>query len=228
MKKRVMIMVIALGGIYFIARVAASQSALNEPKSEKVIAVAPTNMAVLYVGVENPVDIAISDLPIKYITATVDSGEIENKGEGKFVVKINSAVKSTKINVFENYNGVKIKIGERFFRVKHVPDPVANIAGVNSGTISKSVLAASVGIIPLMRDFDFDLYFRITSFTFTISVKGGDLLSLPGSGNRLTPAMISKIQSAPTGTKVYFEDINAKGPDGTIRGLSPICLKLIQ
>ncbi len=117
-------------------------------------------------------------------------------------------------------------MGTSEFRIKRVPDPVAYIANVTGGIISKSVLAAASGIIPLMKDFDFDLYFHITSFTMTIQVPGGDLLSFAASGNKLTPAMISKISAARSGLKVYFEDIKAVGPDGTTRSLASINLKL--
>jgi gliding motility-associated protein GldM len=226
MKRAVLVLGLVFSSIIILAQVSGKSAVFNVVKATKVIAVAPTKMAVLYIGVDNPIDIAISDIPIKYVTATVDSGEVENKGEGKFIVRVTSRISVTKINVFASYNGVMTKIGEKLFRVKRVPDPIASIANVNSGIIAKDQLVAANGIIPVMKDFDFEMTFTITSFTMTINC-GGDLIEYKSVGNKLSPSVISKIQKAAKGTKVYFEDIMVAGPDGVSRTLAPINLKLI-
>jgi hypothetical protein len=53
-----------------------------------------------------------------------------------------------------------------------------------------------------------------------------DLISYRSSGNKLTPEMLAAIEKATPGTKVYFEDIKAVGPDGKTRYLNSICLTL--
>ncbi|HOT89650.1 MAG TPA: GldM family protein, partial [Bacteroidales bacterium] len=117
-------------------------------------------------------------------------------------------------------------MGSKKFRVKRVPDPVAFIGGVKSGTINKNVLAASKMIVAKLDNFDFALTFIVTSYTFLINIKG-DIIPTPGSGNMLTADMLKKISSASAGTRIYLEDIKAKGPDGVPRSLSPINLKLL-
>jgi len=227
MKKHLLILVIALNSIYPMTHASETKAAFGVAYPDRVIAVAPTKMAVLYLGIDNPVDIAISDMSINYITATVDSGEIENKGEGKFIVRIHKNVKVTKINVYETYNGIMTKIGERSFKVKRVPDPIPSIASLTSGVVSKSDLIAAAGLIPVMKDFDFDgAYFVITSYTMTMNAKG-DLIEKNVVGNKLTAEMIKLIQNSPKGSKIYFENIKAVGPDGKTRTLSSIILKLI-
>jgi gliding motility-associated protein GldM len=227
MKTCVLIIALAINSIFIMAQASGKKAVFSVAKPNKVIAVSPTKMAVLYRGVDNPVEIAISDVPIKYISATVDSGEVQNLGEGNFVVTINKAVRYTKINVFETYNGVTTKVGEKLFRVKKVPDPVANIANTSGGAVSKDVLVAAAGIIPVMKDFDFELSFTVSSFTMTIQKPGGDLVSYIATNNRLTPQMVAALKAAQPGLKVYFEDIKAIGPEGVCRSLSSICLKLI-
>jgi gliding motility-associated protein GldM len=224
MKKIVIILALASGCISLMAQT--GSTVFNVAKPSTVIAVSPLKMAVLYIGVDNPVEIAISDVPMKYITATVDSGEIENNGAGQFVIRINNDINVTKVNVYETYNGISTKIGERMFRVKKVPDPVATIASTTGGNVLRSMLAASGGLIPVMKDFDFELFFTITSFTMSINVKG-DLIEKSATGNKLTAEMIFLINQAQKGSKIYFEDIKAVGPDGKIRTLSPVNLKVI-
>lgn len=226
MKKQVLIFVMAVSSVFGLAQATGKKTVFTVAKQNKVIAVSPVKMAVFYIGLDNPVEIAICDVPAKYITATIDSGEIKNMGEGKFIVKVNSGVSVTKINVFETYNGKTTKIGERLFRVKRVPDPVAYIGGVKSGLINKNVIASSQMLVAKLDNFDFDLTFKITSFTFLINIKG-DIVPIYCSGNMLSAAILAIISKAAPGARIYFEDIKAMGPDGTIRALSPINLKII-
>ncbi len=68
--------------------------------------------------------------------------------------------------------------------------------------------------------FDFDLSFRVTSFQFVTEV-GGDIIPTKVQGNRLTPDLLKMIQNAKKNKRIWFEDINVKGPDGdrTIAGI---------
>jgi len=53
-----------------------------------------------------------------------------------------------------------------------------------------------------------------------------DLFSYKAIGNRLTPQMKARILNARPGTIIYFEDITAVGPDGIVRTLAPIKIKI--
>lgn len=226
MKKKSLTMVLVFASTLLAAQTTGKKAEFNVAKQENVIAVSPIKMAVLYRGVANPVEIAISNVPAKYITATVDSGKIEKVDDGQFIVYINKNVKVTNINVYETYNGKSTKIGERLFRVKRIPDPTPMIGGIKGGLIDKNFLMAAASIIPYMEGFDFDLNFIITSYTFTIKVNG-DLIEKNVTGNIFTPEIMQMINKAAKGTKVYFENIKAKGPDNSTRALSSIALKIV-
>ncbi len=116
-------------------------------------------------------------------------------------------------------------MGSADFRVKRVPDPQATVAGRSSGLIAKSALTAAGGIIPKMPDdFEFELYFEIVSFSF-VTVKSGDIFERTGRGNRFSPEMQSLIDGSQRGTKIWIENIVAKGPDGN-RQLGTISLQI--
>ena len=51
-----------------------------------------------------------------------------------------------------------------------------------------------------------------------------DVIVLQGTGNELTGAMRTAINTVAPGTSVIFQDIVAVGPDGTQRPLDPIVL----
>lgn len=129
------------------------------------------------------------------------------------------------ISVSADFDGQVRSMGSKEFRVKRVPDPVATVAGKNSGLIPKSQLAAAPGIIPKMPDdFEFELFFEIQSFTF-VTVRSGDIFERNGRGNRFTDEMKSMINSAQRGTKIWIENIIATGPDGN-RQLGTIALQV--
>jgi hypothetical protein len=85
------------------------------------------------------------------------------------------------------------------------------------------VLIASALIPRMPADFDFDLNFVITSFVFSGNRKG-DVWEAKGTSNKLTEEMRNFIRDCKRGSKVSFEDITAKGPDGKPRRLSSIVI----
>ena len=52
------------------------------------------------------------------------------------------------------------------------------------------------------------------------------MVDIKGTGNRLTEEMKTFIRECKRGSKVSFEDISAKGPDGKTRKLSPIVITI--
>lgn len=187
--------------------------------------VSADKMNVFYIGVDNPVTISVPGVPNDKVRPSMSAGTLTPKGQGQYIVKV-TTIGETTVNVAAEIGGKLQSMGSKKFRVKRVPDPVAYIGGVKSGTINKNVLAASKIIVAKLDYFDFELTFIVTSYTFLINIKG-DIIPTPGAGNMLTADMLKKISSASAGTRIYLEDIKAKGPDGVPRSLSPINLKLL-
>ena len=96
------------------------------------------------------------------------------------------------------------------------------IAGSKGGSISKATLAAQSAIIPVMENFDFELFPKITGFRMSMYPKGKDPVELDATDNRLTPKMQDAIRSGKVGDKVYFEYIKGSMPDNSKPSLSPI------
>jgi hypothetical protein len=163
------------------------------------------------------------------IQAAISVGTLSpttDETESNYVARIPAGTTGqATVSVQAEYDGNLRDMGSVKFRIKRVPDPEAYIANVRDGVIAKNAILAAGGIIPRMpEDFEFDLNFVITSFTFT-SVRSGDVFSFQGQGNLLTSDMKSFIQVARPGTKVWLENIIAKGPDGN-RRLGTISLVL--
>lgn len=190
------------------------------------LTVAPLKMNVFYIGVENPVSITAPGLSEDQIFPHITAGKLYRKGRN-WMVKINKRVPGNKVYVsaITKIDGKNISLGKAEFRVKRVPDPIAEVAGQTNGKIDKNILLAAGAIIPDMKDFEFDLYFQVTSFTFG-TLLNGDYIPKSIRGNRFTPEVIKVLRNARHGQKFFFENIEAKGPDGTIRSLNPISLEI--
>jgi len=183
------------------------------------ITISPSKMNVFYVGVDNPVDISVPGGPEKIIP-NISSGKIRPEGKNWIVYDLPKGVRDATINVNAVFSGKTKSMGATTFRLKPVPDPIAKVGGKNEGPIAKSILLASPYVYAEMPvGFDFDLKFTVTSFTFVTNV-GGDVSTTKTQGNRLTPDIVKMIQNAKKNTRIWFEEINVKGPDGdrTIAG----------
>lgn len=194
-------------------------------KDEYIVAkpsltVSATKMNVFYIGVDNPVSISVPGISNEMIKPRINVGSLTpaTAQNYNYVVRIpKGSTGAAVIAVDADYGGQNINMGTSEFRIKRVPDPKAFIANVNDGPVAKNALIAAGAIIPRPpEDFEFDLNFVITSFTF-VSVRSGDIFSSPGRGNQLTQEMKNFIGNAKRGTKVWLENIIAEGPDGNRR-----------
>jgi len=187
--------------------------------------VSPTKMNVFYIGVDNPVEISVPGVPADKIKPSMAGGTLSG-GKGKYTVKVSKGPEVT-INVSADLNGKNTSMGTFKFRVKPVPDPVAYFAGKKAtDVINKSQLLAAQGVIANMENFDFDLKFQVISFDLSMTINGAEV-TVKSAGNALSAEQKTYLSKAKTGGKVYIENVKVKGPDGSIRTIGGISLKII-
>jgi hypothetical protein len=117
-------------------------------------------------------------------------------------------------------------VGSKEFRVKAVPNPIATVGGQKGGMIAKNILMAQAGVIATMPpDFDFDLKFNVTGFKVGTIIQGF-LQEKTIKGPRFNQEVVNLINNVSKGNPVMITDIQAVGPDGTIRDLGSITFKL--
>ncbi|MDD3878079.1 MAG: gliding motility protein GldM [Bacteroidales bacterium] len=194
--------------------------------------VAPTKMNVFYIGVDNPVSVSVPGIPPEQVSVSMTGGTIrasrgqDPTGSWTHIVRPDAGAREAIIRVSANIESGSRSMGQAAFRVRRVPDPVAYIANTREGNVSSAALIAAGGLIPRLDNFEFDMNFTISSFTFLMSVPGGDIQEARSSSNRLTPEMTQMLQRARRGQRVWFENITARGPDGSTRQLSAIALRI--
>jgi gliding motility-associated protein GldM len=191
--------------------------------------VSPTKMNVFYIGVDNPVDISVPGVPAENLSPSLSGGGSISGSRGKYIVRVTKGPKVT-VNVGAKIGGTNKSMGSSEFRVKSVPSPVTNFGGKRASDptngISKAALGGAQGVIAEMVDFDFDLKFQVLSFDVTMLI-GGSEITKPSNGNMLSGGQKEILAKAKTGSKIYIENVKVKGPDGSIRSISGVTLKVL-
>lgn len=194
--------------------------------------VSADKMNVLYIGVDNPMSISVPGVSNDKVKVVIEGGGGSLKpnpaaGGGHFNAAVTTVGKAN-IKVSAEIGGKVLPMGTFEYRVKRVPDPVATLANMKGGTINKSVLMAGT-LIPILENFDFELYFKIIGFKMTVTGKGRDLQEFEGTGNQLTPQMRDALAKVRAGDKIFFEYIKAKmasGSDQTTRNLPALAFTI--
>jgi len=191
------------------------------------LVVSPTKMNVLYRGIDNPVEISVPGIPQDALEARISTGSLTKKPDGSYIARVKTGTEAI-VSVTANVQGERKNMGQFKFRLKSVPDPVAKFAGQTAvdNTVKKSQLTAALGVIAELKDFVFDLNYPIRSFDITV-VMGGDVKTLSSTSNRLTADQKALLREVRRNQVVIVENIKATAPDGTIRKLGSINLRVL-
>ncbi len=192
--------------------------------AEPNVVVSPTKMNVFYVGVDNPVSISAPGFSADKIRASMTNGKLLKKGND-YIARPKVVGRVAQIRVEANFDGKWRHLHTVKFRVKPIPDPVAKVAGKSGGKIKKNLLLAQRGVSAVLENFDFDLKFKIKSFTVSTIVKGYTVDKQSKNAN-FTRDQKRMIRGTRRNQKVYIEEIKAVGPDGTTRNLPTIVFKI--
>jgi gliding motility-associated protein GldM len=197
------------------------------------VAVSADKMNVFYIGVPNPITVSAAGISPGNLIVSGSGGGISIKpsgGPGKYIVTASSETpkgQEAKISVSaRTKDGVKPQGPPQLFRVKRIPDPVTMVGG-KKGTaeIKKMEVGGIGGVLAKLEGFDFEANFVVISYEFTAVVKGNPIVAT-GNGNQLTQDMKTALGKVSTGSKVFIDAVKAKGPDGSVRSIPGVTLKV--
>jgi gliding motility-associated protein GldM len=193
----------------------------NSFSANHIFAISPLKMNVFYYGVDNPVRIAVCGVNYKDISVTIDSGTITRQSDG-WIVRVKNTRKAV-LTVYAEKDGKKVCYGSETFRIKRVPDPALSVSGVRSEYIAKNLILASPWLITEMPiGFDFDIRFKVTSFTCMITRGKNPGMEFKCIGNKICPEALKAIANMEKGDTLTFYDVNIEGPDGIKRMLNSL------
>jgi len=181
-------------------------------------------MNVLYIGLDNPITIAIPGKNPNDVKASLSgAGSLANRGGGKYIAKV-SKRGDVKIVVTVTEDG-KSKTYQAPFRVRSIPKPEARLGTLESGTHSSGAVKAQPGVYGTLGEgFAYEgVKYRINSYLFVYSPRRGDAVIVQGQGTALPPQAKSIVSRARSGDRIIIDNIQASGPDGK-RNLSPLVI----
>ncbi len=196
--------------------------------AKPAVTMSASKMNVFYRGLKNPFEVGGGGIPNENLEVQMTNGKVTKIGD-KYEIEptdIDEQGRKTKVSVYANIGGTRRLIGTTDWRVKKVPDPVAQVASQGSGDIRKETLAIQDGVEAVLVDFDFEFKYTITEFTLETTAQGGYTNRYPAKSNRFTAEQKAALQRANINSIVYIGDIKARGDDGSIRDLDAISFKI--
>lgn len=193
--------------------------------ADPAVVISPTKMNVFYVGVDNPVSLAAPGLSTEGIVPEITNGKITKVSGDSYIVRPGVPGKKCEITVKAKIGGQLKALQTQEFRVKEVPDPVAKVGGAKGGPIKKNVLIANGGVDVEMENFDFDMKFKVQSFSI-YTVVDGYVQEAASSTASFSEEQIKMIKNLKRNQMLAIENIVVKGPDGSTRKLPYITFKI--
>lgn len=207
----------------------------NYPFSQEYQVTRPTvtmsaqRMNVFYRGLDNPFDINAGGIPQENLEVSMTNGTVTRSG-GSYIIKpaeIDELGRRTTVTVYANVGNQRRLLGTSKWRVKRVPDPVAQVAGESGGSIRKERLLVEDGVMAVLEDFDFDFRYTVTEFKVQVSGAAGYVSIWESKNNRFTDDQKEQFRRLTPNSLVYIADIKARGDDGEMRDLAPISFKIM-
>lgn len=192
----------------------------------KVAVVSPKMMNVMYIGLDNAIDVSVPGVAQSDITTTLEApGALIKNADGSYTAKPTVAG-TAKMLVKAKVNGRYIVMGEQQFRVKPVPTPISKLDGVyESGKLSLTKAKSSKGVVPYVVNFEYPVKFTVISYFFSYrSNKDGSisipiLVKGPLYDDKVKEIMGHRLEA---GDVLFFDDITVKGPAGDTRKTNPM------
>lgn len=205
--------------------------------------IAATKMNILYIGIENPISIAVENTKCSELTLNVDNGSAKMESNCTYKVMVTKPG-----NSFLYIIKGKDTISKTLFKVKFIPDPVADRVPYNRSRIMLDSIRNQKGLTKIIEQINVDNdFFQFSVVSFELIVvryknvfKKDDLycgncfkklgeepievvFTGKNKGGTFNSSLNDFIQSQlKQGDLIFFENIKVLGPDSRVRGLNPI------
>lgn len=188
--------------------------------SPKMASISPTMMNVLYVGVENPLDIAAGATGC-ILQPKITLGSIQKMPDGKYNATFTTPG-NAEVIVNATLNGKTFEMGRQKFRILRLPTPIPSINGVPPGAITKERLATLTGVTAIMPpDFVYQIKPKVLSYKVTILKKEG-VIEVNGTEPMFPEKVTKLLKTMKKDEAVFIESIKVMMPDKEVRTLPNI------
>lgn len=186
---------------------------------------------IAYIGMDNPISIAVENCPCNNIVLKVDNGKLS--GSGCQYIFRGKGVGAAYIKVYKRSAGKLKMIGRYAFRVKQIPPPAFKIGPYSlhhfyEGRKAKSALLGLQEYVRAeLEGFDYQAVFVVDSFRVNLfHANAAKIDNYFNIGNKLSQPIKDAFSGLKAGDVVFFYKIFARGPDGIQWELDPLILTI--
>jgi len=182
------------------------------------------DLNVVYLGIDNNIRVSIPIVAPENTRVTVEGGTCSPRGKGYYVVKPTREGELV-VNAFGKVEKAEKKMGSMVFRIKPLPEPKAYLVDRNGKQITEGTRSIDdLKNMRLIAAYDESVFIKanFTIQSYTMLGEGVGVQNV--SGTRLETGMIDKIKS---GRNLILNNIVALGPDGKLRKLNVIFVKVL-
>lgn len=196
-----------------------------------VVAVGADKMNVFYIGVDNPITVAVPGYKCSDLSARlVGEGQITGLGDCRHIVLVKQPG-TVSIEIYAMEKGAQKLLGVRHFRVKRIPDPVVRLGNRMGSTIPKGEIREVLGqeVQAMMQNFEFDAQCVITQFNIAIQTDSADVVEYVVKGSIVPANILDQAEKLPVGSRLYILDVRTLCPgDAAPRNIGDAVYRISQ
>jgi GldM C-terminal domain len=173
------------------------------------VAVSADKMNVIYIGIDNPITIAVGGISNDKINVTASGGDIRKAQDDTYIVTVSRPGKMT---IYVEWNGKK---EAHDYRVKPMPMPEVVLKKVGN--------SRPEGIMTHYINYDFDARCTVSSYHVFYQPKNGDAVDLYNEGSDFNAKIKEVMLRAKVGDVFQFQVIRLRCPwDCGVPSVPPI------
>jgi hypothetical protein len=174
---------------------------------------------VLYMGIDNPIQLQYTELNRADLVLEIDLGEIIPFG-GKYYLRF-AKEGLAHLRVYSTNNDGRFLVNEKEYEVKKLPTPVATIDNRTGGNISRKILQVQDKLMVQCEEPGLDDAFTILSYD-VIKVGSYTKESTVNKGKDFSSETRKMVRDVKTGDLLVIDNIKVEGNDGALKEMAPI------
>lgn len=182
---------------------------------------------VLYMFITNPITVVSEGCTCADMVIEADNARLNVQPEPCKYDIVPFASGILKLRVYKKTGATKTLLGEKEFRVKRIPSPIAKVGGKSEGTMHKSMFCSQLGVIAQIENFDINARYPVSSFTVVIVRSGNMIFERKCVGPRFDTETYNAFSKMQSGDKVVISDIKARAPDTKLESLNDVVITII-
>ncbi|MDX2048932.1 MAG: GldM family protein [Chitinophagaceae bacterium] len=178
----------------------------QHPSGQLECVVAITKENVLYIGIDNPIEVLIERTSKNAVFIKSNNGYIENHGGNNFIIRPHRRG-FTEIEIFRIFKRDTLLVCTRLFRVKELPLPVGIFGNLRRPIVSKRTIKIFGGLRAVLEDSEYDLPIEVKEYSVIITRDTAVVGISKNIGPRYNTKTELLLQNLQPGDNIYVTNI---------------------